>query len=478
MTRLEVWLGGWLVGWLAVDAESRFTFTYGPGWLAYEERFPLSPRLPLTDAPPASIENHSAVVRQFFDNLLPEGRALDEAAQAEGVSKTNLVALLIALGRESAGAFRIRLERDPAVSKVDDHDDGHDHRHAHDGDRASVREHGGGGDHENDQLLVRELTFAELSNRIRARPYEPFSVWDGRVRLSIAGLQDKLAVAERGGRWYLPDGGASSTHILKPDQAGRAEVGLTSNEFFCMRLAQRAGLSVAPVRLAHVPEPVLVVERFDRRRYDNGRVSRIHIIDGCQALGLPTSHKYEQSFGSGRDVAHIRDGASLPRLFNLLRPGQVAAPVVERQKLLRWVLFQVIIGNIDAHAKNLSFFVTAGGLSIAPAYDLVNMPALADERIETGYAMAIGDAFRYEDLDAEEWTDMALSCGLGARLVANELVALTTRVQAALPATVAEVQQEGSLQHVVERARAVTALQCEQLAAMAAGIRRPNPRRH
>ena len=145
----------------------------------------------------------------------------------------------------------------------------------------------------------------------------------------------------------------------------------------------------------------MIIERFDRHREANGRVARVHIIDGCQALGLSASYKYERPFGSARDVAHIRDGASLPRLFNLLRPGQVAAPAVERQKLLRWALFQVLIGNTDAHAKNLSFFSTAGGLSIAPAYDLVNVLALADEGIETSYAMAIGDAFRYEDLNAE-----------------------------------------------------------------------------
>ncbi|MDQ2917944.1 MAG: HipA domain-containing protein, partial [Pseudomonadota bacterium] len=138
---------------------------------------------------------------------------------------------------------------------------------------------------------------------------------------------------------------------------------------------------------------------------------------------------------------------------------------------------QVLIGNTDAHAKNLSFFLTAGGLSIAPAYDLVNVLALADERIETNYAMAIGNAFRYGKLAAEEWTDMALSCGLSARLVANELIALTKRVQAALPETAAEVLQEGALPHVVERVRGVTATQCEQLAAMAIGVRRPDPRR-
>ena len=240
-----------------------------------------------------------------------------------------------------------------------------------------------------------------------------------------------------------------------------------------MRLALHAGLPVAPVSLVRVPEPVLVVDRFDRRWRENGQVQRLHIIDGCQALGLPSSHKYEQQFGIGRDVAHIRDGASLPRLFNLLRPGQVAAPAVERQRLLRWALFQVMIGNTDAHAKNLSFFSTAGGLSIAPAYDLVNVLALADERLDASYAMAIGDAFRYEDLNAEEWTDMALACGLPPRLVADTIATLASRVQEVLPKVAEEVLREGALREVVERAVAMTTSQCAGVTTMAKGVRRP-----
>ena len=258
MLRLEVWLGDLLVGWLAVDIENRFAFSYAQAWLANESRFPLSPHLPLTDAPPASPEQHSAVVRQFFDNLLPEGRALDEAAQAQGVSKSNLVALLIALGRESAGAFRIQIERGSAAGE-DAVDDGA-RRRVDANPHADVHEQDATDDDDDRRQLTRELSFVELSERIRARPYMPFSVWDGRVRLSIAGYQDKLAVAEWKSRWFLPDGSASSTHILKPEQVGRAEMGLTSNEFFCMRLALRAGLAAAPVRLVQVPEPVLVVE--------------------------------------------------------------------------------------------------------------------------------------------------------------------------------------------------------------------------
>ena len=87
-------------------------------------------------------------------------------------------------------------------------------------------------------MLENALIFEEFSARIRARPDHPFSVWDGKVRLSIAGYQDKIAVYEEAGQWFLVEGTLlASTHILKPEPVARALAGLTGNEYFCMRLA-------------------------------------------------------------------------------------------------------------------------------------------------------------------------------------------------------------------------------------------------
>jgi serine/threonine-protein kinase HipA len=417
--RLEILIGDELLGWLGTDEASRFAFSYSPAWLASHERFALSPKLPLTDAPPASLDEHSAVVRHYFDNLLPEGRALDEAAQSQGVSKGNLVALLIAMGRESAGALRIAAEgaAPPAA-------DG-----------------------------LREVTRAELSQRLRDRPQTPISVWDGRVRLSIAGYQDKMAVIEQDGAWYLPDGLASSTHILKVDPIGEPHVHLTTNEFLAMRLAKAVGIDTANVRLVHVPEPVLVVERFDRRR-SAGRVERVHVIDGCQALGLPSHFKYERQFGSNKDVAHVRGGASLERLFALLNPALVAKPIVERRKLLRWALFQLVVGNSDAHAKNISFLCSHQGLELAPAYDIVAVQAL-NAKVDLEYAMAVGDAFTLEALDAEEWNEFSIATRIPLRAIAIELEQITERTLEVLPAVVEAARAEGANAESAKRVKDV-----------------------
>jgi serine/threonine-protein kinase HipA len=320
---LEVWLGERRVGWFGQDLDAHhFTFAYDPAWLVFKGRYPLSPRLPLAEAGHQPPELAGTEARRFFENLLPEGQALDDAAAAYRLSKSHLMGLLIALGGETAGAVRIQLPGSPPVPGL-----------------------------ETRRALGRE----ELSLRIRARPGLPFSVWDGKVRLSIAGYQDKIAILRDGEAWFLVNGGPfCSTHILKPEPVQTYLRGLTVNEFFCLRLARRAGLMVANSELLWIPEPVLLVERFDRIPGPD-RVVRRHLIDGCQALGLAPAFKYERPYGEGRDVQHLREGASLPRLFGLL--DSCGKPAFQRLALLRWVIFQVLIGNPDAHAKNVFFFM-------------------------------------------------------------------------------------------------------------------------
>ena len=55
------------------------------------------------------------------------------------------------------------------------------------------------------------------------------------------------------------------------------------------------------------------------------------------------------------------------------------------------MIFQVLIGNTDAHAKNLTFFNGVSGLSLAPAYDLFCGLVYAELPVEDTFAMAIGD---------------------------------------------------------------------------------------
>ena len=437
MTRLEIWLDRDLVGWLSHDgATNRFALEYTPQWKAGPRSFPISPRLPLDHPAGESAEVHSAEVRQFFENLLPEGDALDHAARANGIAKSNLVGLVVALGRETAGALRVSL---PAADAAADA--------AADQRRDTEQE-------------LRLVTPEQLSQRIRTRADVPFSVWDGKVRLSIAGHQDKIAVYERGGAWYLVEGSRlASTLIVKPAPQRLKLQSLPANEYMCMQLAQRVGLDVAATRLIHVPEPVLLVSRFDRLE-DAQRVSRLHLIDGCQALGLSVSMKYERPFGDNADVRNIRDGVTHAKLFRLL--AQSPRPARDKQALLRWVIFQVLIGNTDAHGKNVSFFCGIDGLRLAPAYDMVCMPALGFDQLSDTYAMAIGDAFTEPELSPFEWASFAHGCGLPIKLVSHQLGQLSTRVIDTLPELVDAVCSAGVAQEVARAVSDVVAKHCQR----------------
>lgn len=415
---LTVWIGDQVAGHLHHHpTTNRFAFAYADAWREARDAFALGPQLPLKAPDNQSPDQHSAIVRQFFENLLPEGDALDHAAQAHGMSTSNLLGLIHALGRETAGAIRLTA-----------------------GDVAPLTE-------EPEQL--REITREELSQRIRERAQLPFSVWDQQVRLSIAGYQDKIAVYEHDGRLFLVNGGPkASTVIVKPVPTRPALASLPGNEFMCMQLARAAGLPVADTWLEHVPEPVLFVKRFDRRETPTG-VERLHLIDGCQLLGLSVGMKYERPYGDGPDVRNIRDGASLRTLFKAINQHSLQ-PAVDRLALLRWAIFQVLIGNTDAHGKNLSFFVQPSGVSLAPAYDMVCIPALKDAQLSGTLAMAVGDTFTEAEITPFDWAQLGQQAGLRPSAMGRQMIGLIDKVTEALKAAREVAQKSGVSQAPID----------------------------
>lgn len=391
---LTLWADGQRVATLGhASLDDHWSLAYDPDWVGRPEAFPLSPALPLQ--PPAGGYALGAVKR-FVENLLPEGRALDIAATTYKVSKSNIYALIHALGNETTGALRFWPSGEPPPTVA--------------------------------ATPPREVSREELDKRLAEREELPLALWDGKVRMSIAGVQDKLMVyldrpLDDGGRLYLVEPPLASTHILKPDPGRSATPHLAVNEHFCMSLAQRMKLPVAEVALYRTPRPVLVVRRFDRAVVQGRQgvsVRRLHIIDACQASDLPAAHKYERNLGSGEHVRHIREGVGFERLFDLVE--QTANKAVARLTLLRWALFQFLIGNCDAHGKNFSFFVRREGLEPAPWYDLVSVVQYPG--IDHELAMAWGDAFKLDEVTAFQLADFAKRCGIDRRLLQREATRL------------------------------------------------------
>lgn len=416
------------VGVIRHDArEDAWTFAYDPAWRQTASAYPLSPHFPLSGPNPAS-----ATVRRFIANLLPEGRALDDAATLHQVSKTNLFALIRELGADTAGALTFLPEgAEPAAQPT----------------------------------RKREIPRVELARRIEDRGQSSLSIWDGRMRMSLAGYQDKIAVYCEEDRFYLVEGALSSTHILKPEPGERLPF-LAANEHFCMRLAQRVGLPTAPVDLLRLPHPVLRVERFDRQRRAGG-VRRLPMIDACQALDLPVVCKYERNFGAGRDVRHIRDGVSFPRLLGTQRA--MAQPALAAQALTRWALFQYLIGNSDAHGKNVSFFCRPEGLTLAPFYDLVSVVQYPD--IDHELAMAYGDEFNLDQVKPYDWAQFAHDCGINRPYLAREMIRLSKAVQREAPLEAASGAYLGAERDFVQGLLTLTTTQADRLTDMVRDLR-------
>ncbi|ELH8889793.1 HipA domain-containing protein [Vibrio cholerae] len=334
LQQLDVFIGtntkiGRLI--LPVGTETEFSFIYEDEWK--HTGFPISPHIPFDgQASPRSIEN-------YLRNLLPEGEAFEEMIQNTTISKSNTFGLIRKLGAETSGALSFRVpESEPQ------------------------------------ETSFRPVPDDELIERLE-RNLAPLVYWDGKVRLSVAGVQNKLNLLKRGDEWGFGEGKLSSNYILK-FESGRAPC-IAVNEFFCMTLAKLAGLDVANVELTRIGNTrTLIIERFDRA-YIEARdvVQRKHVIDGCQATDLPPGYKYERQNGDEGDGVYMRDGVSFPRLLCV----KTIDTVITNLKLTQWMLFNLATLNYDAHGKNISFFVTLKGLELTPFYDLVNIEAIAQE---------------------------------------------------------------------------------------------------
>ncbi|MEI6003389.1 HipA domain-containing protein [Paraburkholderia bengalensis] len=424
------------VGRLHFEAkQSLYRFEYDDHWPARRDAFPLSPHIPLARAQQVA----EGAVHRFIANLLPEGRALDVASVVYQVSKDNTYGLIRMLGKEPVGGLSFLAPSQPSPQPAADEP----------------------------MPMRREIAPDELSQRIRERDVIPFPVWDGKVRLSVAGYQDKLQVLVEGERLALADGALSSTHILKPESRSPVTPCMVANEHYCMTLAARMGLQAAPVSIRRIPEPILLVERFDRTVVldpSDGvsvqAVRRRHVIDGCQALDLPVSFKYERNFGNTRDVRNIREGASFEKLFALQR--HLDNPAAARTFMVRWALFQLLIGNSDAHGKNLSFFVHGGGLEPAPLYDLVSVNAYG-ERVEQDMAMGYGDAFRLEEITPLELADFARRTGTLPRYLAREMTRMAQAAKALAPELAQADVYVGDERAMVQTIAAFIAAQADRL---------------
>jgi serine/threonine-protein kinase HipA len=385
MSSLGVWWDRHQVGALEQLGERsrEYTFRYTGGARA------ISLALPVRQEPYGVFES-----RAFFEALLPEGTLRERIASQLKVASSDSFGLLAELGRDCAGALQIlegtRMSEVPSVDWLDD---------------------------------------GQLDTLIAELPRHPLGVREGdeRMRLSLAGVQNKAVLVQgESHRYGRPLSGMPSTHIFKPEPADAVYPGLAVNEFFCMRLAELCGLPTASVEIRSIGGgQCLIVERYDRDR-SVWPPRRVHQEDLCQALGIPPDFKYQrpdQRLPSYRALAELLDGNS-------------AAPGVDRLRAATAIVFHFLVGNADAHAKNISLVHHGDGVRLAPLYDVVSTAAYPE--LNRDLAISIGDKFDPDAIGPTQWQDLAGDFGLNAGQFARTRSSLADRVSR----TAAELRTE------------------------------------
>jgi len=365
-----------VVGKLWLDEKKHFCFQYSAEWLQ-KSRIPLSLSLPLRTEPYLDDESHA-----FFANLLPEEKIRAVIARNLGISLNNDYGLLERIGGDCAGAVSLysesgELNREPGT--------------------------------------YHQLSLDELNTIISELPQRPLLAGEKGIRLSLAGAQKKLPIYYDEQHFHLGYGTAPSNYIIKP--AIENLDGTVENEAFCMALAHAVGLDV-PRSFIHQHEEtrVFVVKRYDRVGLPDG-TKRLHQEDFCQSLRIPPEFKYESE-----------GGPALVECFNLIRNASTRSGK-DVLSLLNWVIFNYLIGNSDAHGKNISLLLLPEGPMLAPFYDLLSTRIYADYGLAEGLAMKIGGESDPRAIQRKHWEQCAQEIGIKPHLVLTRIADIARKIE-------------------------------------------------
>ena len=420
---VPIWFDGLAVGQVDVAADGSLSLRYADRWLQTAGAFPLSVTMPLRADP-----YPSDVISPWLANLLPEEDQLKVLTRSLGLDQADVLAVLAEIGGDTAGALSFGVATDRALWAYTPLTSFYDTA---------------------DSRLALERHFEDLGRR-------PFLVGEDGVRQSLAGGQKKSALAvlgpdgapvlrlpEEDDVLAVPLNGAPSTLIIKPDNPNLP--GITENEVWCLRMAQAIGIEAAQATILQSSKRTAIgVLRYDRRVGRSGRLVRLHQEDFAQANGLPPGRKYERGTLPGLD------------LKALLETGRHVS-ASDALALLDQVIFNILIANTDAHAKNYSLILPVGvAPRLAPLYDVSTV--LSWPHVVKTYAQSIDGKKRNPDMVAgRHWEAIAREIGYRPTDVKNRVqqivdAMVANRVKVTADVTVLLGATDG---YVVQTAEAV-----------------------
>ena len=398
---LNVWMNGLLVGrWIVVKNRSQ-QFQYAESWLAYAARRVLSLSMPFR---PGNLPFTGDVVENYFDNLLPDSEDIRRRIQGKFSAKDlSPFALLAEIGRDCVGAVQLLPEGEEPTGW--------------------------------NTIQAQPLTEHEVEQQLHAVVSRSLgSEQQGDFRISIAGAQEKTALLWHNEQWHLPLAQTPTTHILKLPLGlvgnMRADMSRSvENEWLCSKIMAAYNIPTAYCDMAQFGDSkVLVVERFDRKRSNDGSYwLRLPQEDMCQALGKAPSLKYEADGGPGiADILKVLRGSSLSKQDRT---------VFLKVQILFWML-----AAPDGHAKNFSLFHEKSGIyRMTPIYDVLSAWPIIGEKAgqlswhDTKLAMAFRSKsthYKMKDIHPRHFYAVAEKFGLGDEIetVIDEILTETPEV--------------------------------------------------
>lgn len=380
---LEVRRGAARIGVLNFTKNGNATLRYADSFLAQRAggRAGVSCSLP--------VSNTARSATAWCRGLLPEGDALRSLAADLGVAASDTYALLRRHGRDVAGAFEIV---EPSTSQ-----------------RREARL-----EPYSPSALISDVA-AVASGEL------PLGIRDD-TELSLAGVQNKLLLVASEEGWARPLHGFPSTHLIKTDHP--IHRGIVDAEDAALAFARRLGLSAAQSQLLTVGDVrCIIVQRFDRSD-QNGVIERLHQEDLLQALGVdPTAN-------SGRSK-YQNNNVGPPSLWHLAEVLRRFGSDEQLLVLLTFVVFNTLIGNGDAHAKNFSIFIDGdGSVRLTPLYDTV--PTLLWPALRDRNALWVGDEPVLSHTTVVNLLDEAVRWGVDRSLAAEILETLGSAVLSAI----------------------------------------------
>ena len=369
-SKLNVFVNQLKAGELWLDDQRRFCFQYDKSWINSWDSYRLSVSLPLREDPYLNDDSYS-----YFTNLLPEGKILNVLSRKLQIPVSNQFELLRAIGGDCAGAVSL-FEEGALPPKPS-------------------------------AYSYKTLTDDHLTRIIKELPENPFMADEAGIRLSLAGAQEKLPVSLKENKIRISMNGAPSSHILKTpikDLHGTVE-----NETFCRMLAKRMGLTVPDVKIIKIDgTPLYIIDRYDRK-IEKGKIVRLIQEDFCQALNVNSQLKYTPT---------------LEVCFSLIR-NESAVQIKDTKRFLQLVVFNGLIGNSDAHAKNISFIHGENGTILAPFYDLLSTYVYPYAK---KMAMKIGGGRHFQFLESKHFERFSKDTLIKYKVVKETIMTMADKV--------------------------------------------------